>query len=183
MSDTKMSFFNRLSVAFTVFRRILVDAGFAAEAMRLQRGAPDLSLGTAAVTAPAGLEATSPDSALQLLGLLQQHGRFIDFVEEPVDRFSDAQVGAAARVVHQGCRTALHDHFDIEPIRAEQEGTRVTVPAGFDAGAIRLTGNVVGEAPFSGKLLHKGWRATAVKLPKLATGHDVRTLAAAEIEL
>ncbi|MDB5919679.1 MAG: hypothetical protein JWR40_3913, partial [Massilia sp.] len=55
--------------------------------------------------------------------------------------------------------------------------------AGFDAGAVRLTGNVVGSAPFKGSISHRGWRATEVRLPKLAIGHDVTVLAQAEVEL
>jgi len=185
MTETTPSFYSRLALAFAVFWRIVTDAAFAASVLQLRRGIAQPSPGptTAAVSKPAALQAPPPNSALQLLGLLQQHGRFIDFVEETVDSFNDAQVGAAARVVHAGCRTALHDHFTIEPIRTEQEGARVTVDTGFDPATIRLTGNVVGEAPFTGNLLHKGWRATLVKLPKLAEGHDVRTLASAEIEL
>ena len=185
MSEVKLSFSHRLSLAFAVFWHIVADGSFAASVLRLRRGESEPTPGTVEATVPEAprLKEPPPDSALQLLGLLQQHGRFIDFVEEKVDSYTDAQVGAAARVVHDGCRTALHDHFDIEPIRTEQEGTRVTVDAGFDSAAIRLTGNVVGDAPFTGSLLHKGWRATLVKLPKLAEGHDVRTLAAAEVEL
>ena len=63
------------------------------------------------------------------------------------------------------------------------EGSRLTLPLGFDARSIRLTGNVVGQAPFSGQLSHRGWRATEVRLPKLAAGHDVTVLAQAEVEL
>jgi hypothetical protein len=185
MTETRPSFYSRLALAFAVFWRIVTDAAFAASVLPLRRGISPAfpEAATTADSKPAPLQESPPDSALQLLGLLQQHGRFIDFVEETVDSFSDAQVGAAARVVHAGCRTALHDHFSIEPIRTEQEGDRVTVDAGFDPATIRLTGNVVGEAPFTGNLLHKGWRATQIKLPKLAEGHDVRTLATAEIEL
>lgn len=185
MTEIRPSIFSRVSLAFAVFWRIVIDPTFATSVLQLRRGRLEPAHGAAKAGAgePTVLKEPPPDSALQLLGLLQQHGRFVDFVEETVDSFSDAQVGAAARVVHEGCRIALHDHFTIEPILTEQEGARVTVDAGFDPAAIRLTGNVVGEAPFTGSLLHRGWRATLVKLPKLAAGHDVRTLAAAEVEL
>ncbi|HNE01893.1 MAG TPA: DUF2760 domain-containing protein, partial [Plasticicumulans sp.] len=59
----------------------------------------------------------------------------------------------------------------------------LTLPAGFDAGAVRLTGRVLGQPPFTGTLVHCGWRASAVKLPKLAEGHDVHVVAPAEVEL
>jgi len=59
----------------------------------------------------------------------------------------------------------------------------LTLAAGFDAATVRLTGNVVGQPPFTGTLMHRGWRVAEIKLPKLAEGHDVRVLAPAEVEL
>ena len=86
-------------------------------------------------------------------------------------------------MVHEGCRKVIRDYLQIEPVRAEAEGARLTLAAGFDASAVRLTGNVVGQPPFTGALMHRGWRVTEIKLPKLAEGHDVRVLAPAEVEL
>jgi len=48
---------------------------------------------------------------------------------------------------------------------------------------VRLTGNVVGRAPFTGSLTHRGWRVTETRLPKVAAGHDLSILAPAEVEL
>ncbi|MGF6548969.1 hypothetical protein QFZ96_004040 [Paraburkholderia youngii] len=132
--------------------------------------------------APVLKEAT-PDAALQLLGLLQRDARFIDFVEEDIKAYSDADIGAAARLVHEGCRATLREHFTIRPVRDEVEGSRVTLPAGFDASSVRLTGNVVGSAPFSGSISHRGWRVDEVRLPKLADGHNAKVIAPAEVEL
>ncbi|NJN46156.1 MAG: DUF2760 domain-containing protein [Candidatus Competibacteraceae bacterium] len=129
------------------------------------------------------LQETLPDSALQLLGLLQQEGRFVDFLQEDVSQFSDAEIGGAARVVHAGCRKTVHEHFQFEPIREETEGARLTLAEGFDAASVRLTGNVVGSPPFTGTLKHHGWRVAEINLPKLAQGHDVRIVAPAEVEL
>jgi hypothetical protein len=129
------------------------------------------------------LRAAEPNAALQLLGLLQQEGRFIDFLEEDVALYSDAEVGAAARIVHEGCKRTLRQHFTIEAVRDEAEGVRVTLAEGFDSGAVRLTGNVVGQPPFTGSLTHRGWRVTEVKLPKVAAGHDLTVVAPAEVEL
>lgn len=177
MNEPKPSFFSRLALAW----RILIDPGLAAQVDRLRRG--ELPAPKAPEARPAPLKEPQPDSALQMLGLLQQEGRFIDFLEEDVAAFSDTEIGAAARVVHEGCRTALHQHLSLEPIRQEQEGARVTLEQGFDASAVRLTGNVVGKPPFTGTLMHRGWRVTQVKLPKISEGHDVRVLAPAEVEL
>ena len=125
----------------------------------------------------------TPDAALQLLGLLQKEARFIDFAQEDVSQYTDADIGAAARVVHEGCRKVLRQHFELESVRTEAEGKRITLPKGFDAGSIRITGNIVGQAPFNGTLVHRGWKATEVKLPKITEGHDVKIVAPAEVEL
>jgi hypothetical protein len=107
----------------------------------------------------------------------------VDFLREDVSSFSDADIGAAARVVHSGCKKALDEHFTVEPVREEEEGAKITVAAGFDPSEVRLTGNVVGEAPFSGTLSHRGWRVIAVNLPKLTAEHDPKVVAPAEVEL
>jgi hypothetical protein len=120
---------------------------------------------------------------LQLLGLLQREARFIDFIEEEIAGFSDADIGAAARLVHDGCRRALREHFTIRPVREEAEGSRVTLPEGFDATSIRLTGNVVGKPPFNGSISHRGWRVEEVRLPKLTESHDTTVIAPAEVEI
>lgn len=185
MTEQSPSFISRLLLAFQLFFRTLFDAGFAASVMRLLSTS---QADTTAPTPPPAPEApvlleTSPDSALQLLGLLQQEGRLVDFLEEDVAQYTDADIGAAVRVVHEGCRKALHEHITLQPVRQETEGARVTLEPGFDASAMRPTGNLVGEPPFTGTLAHRGWRATEVRLPKLAKGHDVQVIAPAEVEL
>ena len=87
------------------------------------------------------------------------------------------------RVVHEGCRKVLRQHVVLEPIRNEAENTRITLPKGYDAAAVRVSGHLVGEPPFTGTLIHRGWRAGSIQLPKLADGHDARILAPAEVEL
>ena len=126
---------------------------------------------------------SSPESALQFLALLQQEARLIDFVQEEIGSYSDEEVGAAARIVHEGCKKAINECFSLSPIRTEDEESRVTLEEGFNASEVRLTGNVVGSPPFSGTLIHRGWRAEAVTLPKLSAGHDATIIAAAEVEL
>jgi hypothetical protein len=181
MTEQLPSFVQRLGVAFSVLIRTLFDAEFAASVSRLTN-APAGEPGESAEDVPI-LHETNPDSALQLLGLLQQEGRLVDFLEEEVAQFSDAEIGAAVRVVHEGCRRALHDHLTLQPIREETEGARITLEQGFDASAFRPTGNLIGEPPFTGTLAHRGWRATHIRLPKLAQGHDVQVIAPAEVEL
>jgi hypothetical protein len=184
------SFFQRLGLAFGAFSAVLGDAGFAARFAALRSGAAAPAPAPAPTPAPVPVPAPAPalktldtDAALQLLALLQREARLIDFTRESLAGYDDAQIGAAARVVHEGCAKVLREHFDIVPVRSETEGSRVTLPAGFDAAAVKLTGNVTGSAPFTGSLAHRGWRAADVKLPRLAEGHDARVLAPAEVEL
>lgn len=122
-------------------------------------------------------------SALQLLAALQREGRFLDFVEEDIQSFSDADVGAAARVIHTGCRKVIRENAPLEAVRGEQEGVTVSVEAGFDPAKIKLTGDVKGAAPYRGTLRHRGWRVRELKLPTLIAESDARVVAPAEIEL
>ena len=132
---------------------------------------------------PVVLKEATPDAALQLLGLLQKEARFIDFIKEDIAAFSDADIGIAARVVHEGCNKAINEHFTLAAVRSEQEGSKIALPEGFDAAEVRLTGNIVGIAPFTGTLVHKGWQVTGVRLPKLTSGHKAAIVAPAEVEL
>jgi hypothetical protein len=175
------SFFARIGLAFRAFFGVLGDPEVAA---RFRAGPDSATPATAPAASPAAtLKRASPDAALQLLSLLQRDARLIDFVGESLADYDDAQVGAAARLVHEGCAKVLREHFRIVPVRDEDEGSRVALQAGFDAAAVRLTGNVVGQPPFSGSLRHRGWRVAEVRLPQLAEGHDTRVLAPAEVEL
>jgi hypothetical protein len=124
--------------------------------------------------------------ALQLLSLLQREGRLVDFLAEPIDGYSDAQIGAAVRDVHRGLRRARGEHLPTEPVLAEREEAQVRVDPGFDPRRIRLTGRVVGEPPFTGTLRHHGWRVREVKLPELVRSEaepDLTVVAPAEVEL
>lgn len=129
------------------------------------------------------LTESQPTAALQLLGLLQQEARFIDFIEENLQGHADADIGAAARVVHEGCRRVFHQHLSLEPILTDSEGSRVTLEKGFNSSEIRIMGNIVGEPPFNGVLVHKGWKVREIRLPLISEGHDPRILAPAEVEL
>ena len=178
-ADANPSFFKRIPIAFGTFFSILSNPEYAARILGLRQGDKPAP----APVAPAPLKQATPDAALQLLALLQRDARLIDFTQESLSGYSDADIGAAARLVHEGCGKVLREHFTLAPVRLEAEGSRITITPGFDARAIRLTGNLVGQAPFQGALSHRGWRATEVRLPRLAAGHDATVLAQAEVEL
>ncbi|MGY2575970.1 DUF2760 domain-containing protein [Vibrio sp. C8] len=129
------------------------------------------------------LTSANTDSAMQLLSLLQQEARLIDFLKEDVTSFSDEEVGAAARVIHAGGQKVLKEYVSLAPIRSEDEESRITLEEGFNAQQVRLVGNVSGSAPFTGTLIHKGWKADSMTLPKLAENYDASIIAPAEVEL
>jgi hypothetical protein len=126
----------------------------------------------------------APEAAIQMLAILQRQGRFLDFLQEDLSLYDDAQIGAAVRNIHAGCREALGEHVELKPVYDATEGSSITVDAGFDATATRLTGNVTGEPPFTGVLRHRGWRVVNVELPQLTTkqGKDW-IVAPAEVEI
>lgn len=121
--------------------------------------------------------------ALQLLALFQREGRLVDFLEQDIATFPDADVGAAARVVHEGCRKALRQHGKVTTLRTEEEGASVTVEEGYDPRVVKLVGNVHGKAPFKGTLRHRGWRVDELRVPEPTADHDPAILAPAEVEL
>ncbi len=148
-------------------------------------GVPELE-STQPMTSPLPVKAPAADgsvAAVQLLAILQREGRLLDFLQEEVDAYSDAQIGAAVRDIHRGCKKALAEHMPLEPVLREPENAQVRVDPGFDPSRIRLVGNVVGEPPFTGALRHHGWRIAKVTLPAPARGTDPTVVAPAEVEL
>lgn len=151
---------------------------------------PIRDAGRAAAEAARPLPAPPPANQAEaeivsFLATLQAKGRLVDFLMDDINAFNDAQVGAAARVVHAGCKAALQEHFRIAPVRPETEGATVQVPAGYAADEYRLLGKISGQAPFSGVLVHHGWRTDQVKLPRILRDSTDRlpTIAPAEVEL
>ena len=170
--NSQPSFFARLGLAF----RVLGNASLAAKVAALEAPAP--------VEKPVEVPPERTHAAgLAVLSLLQREGRLVDFLQEDVASYSDAEIGAAARVVHAGSRKVLHEYLSLEPVLKDSEGANVTVPPGFNAERIRLTGNVAGQPPFRGTLKHHGWVATAVRLPAVSASLDPRVVAPAEVEL
>jgi hypothetical protein len=133
--------------------------------------------------APPEPEQPSPVPAVQILSLLQRKGRLIDFLQEDIQAYDDAQIGAAVRNVHSGCREVLDEHVTLAPVMEKDENTSVTIDPGFDAHAIRLTGTVSGEPPFDGVLRHRGWRVERIDLPQQMQERDDLIVAPAEVEV
>jgi hypothetical protein len=163
---------SRLKLAFAAFFAILFKGRLPAA---LQSAAP--------AAPPPATGADDTDRAVQVIALLQRDGRLLDFVMEDLGTYSDAQIGAAARDVHAGCRRAMERYFTLDSILPGREGESTTVADPMDPAAIRLVGNVTGQPPFRGTLLHRGWRASRVELPPLGGPASRRVVAQAEIEV
>ncbi|MCK6544692.1 DUF2760 domain-containing protein [Myxococcota bacterium] len=122
-------------------------------------------------------------AAVRAIAVFQSEGRLFDFLSEEIDGYSDADVGAAVREIHRGCKRALADHFEVSPVRSEAEDSMITVPEGYDPAEVRLVGNVVGKPPFSGTLKHRGWKVVAVRLPNIPEGKGAKVIVPAEVEV
>lgn len=125
------------------------------------------------------------DDVVGLLGLLQEKGRFLDFLMDDVAPYSDQQIGSAARVVHSGCSSVIKEYFRIAPVFAGAEGGKTTVDADADAGRYRLMGKLTGEGPFTGTVVHRGWQTDEVRLPERvgSLGGFTGVIVPAEIEI
>lgn len=195
MKAEPLGFLPRLGMFFTLPWRVLADGALAGRIAALERGAPLLeereptepveeAIAPEPVPITAPVPAShAPTAALQLLGILQREGRLIDFLQEEITDVPDADIGAAARVVHEGCRRGLKEVLEVRPVRSEPDGEPIVLEPGFDALRHRLTGNVSGEPPYRGRLAHHGWEVTRIELPALTEGHDPKVIAPAEVEL
>jgi hypothetical protein len=123
------------------------------------------------------------DGALQMLSILQRDSRLIDFLMEDISPYSDDQVGAAVRNVHDQCRDTLDRYVHLSPVIDGVEGTFTKLDTG-DPNVVKLLGNVPanGKAP-GGLLRHKGWRADRIDLPQLSASQNATIIAPAEIEV
>jgi hypothetical protein len=174
----------RLILAFRVFFRTLFNAEIARQVDQL--------LGGVAAAAPApGVAPREPkpvaagrNEGVNLLAMLQREARLVDFLQENLSTYSDAQIGAAVRQVQRDAAGVLQRAFALKPVWEAEEGATVEVPAGFDAGRFRLTGNLPEHPPYHGRLMHHGWEATNCQLPAWSgSAAAARVVAPAEIEI
>lgn len=179
----------RMGLAFKAFFAVLFHAEQAERIGRaMQQSGPATEPSppplTAREAAPVLPPPPSRSDALTLLETLQREARLIDFLEEDLDGYADAQVGAAVREVHRGCRDVLNRLFAIGPLVETAEGTRYEVTETDSAAKIRLVGKVVETRPATGTLVHTGWRAEKCDLPRWTGAHEhERIIAPAEVEM
>lgn len=175
---------NRILLAFKAFFNILfqgqLSEGALTELGLSRRAAPPAPAKTAApAAAPA---AKTSDGALQILGILQRDSRLLDFLMEDLASYSDDQIGAAVRELHDQCRDAVARYVTLQPVIDGVEGTFTQAPS-KDPNVVKFVGNVPATPPAGGILRHKGWRAAKVDLPVIAARQDATILAPAEIEI
>ncbi len=166
----------RVRLAFAAFVAVLFEGRLPAALMVRAPAA-------GAATAPEAPPAAPPDRAIQILDLLQRDGRLVDFLMEDLGAYSDAQIGAAVRDVHAGCRRVLDKYAAFEAILPGREGEPITMSSPIDPAAVRLVGNVAAQPPLRGTLLHRGWRLARLELPPLPAAGARDIVAQAEIEV
>jgi hypothetical protein len=120
---------------------------------------------------------------VHLFCVLQREGRLMDFLQEDLSRYEDAQIGAAARSIHENCRKTVDRYLSPEPVMKHAEGETVEIAPGFDQQAVKLVGNVIGHPPFSGILRHRGWQLRSISVPKLSEAENPNLIAPAEVEI
>ena len=142
----------------------------------------------AVVSAPAEVapqpsaDALAEAQVVQFLARLQEKARLVDFAMDDITPHSNEDIGAAARIVHQGCQEVLGDIFDLKVVHPGEEGESLRLSADFDRRAYRLVGKVPENPPFNGRVLHRGWKTEKIKLPQLTdAGRDI--VAPAEVEI
>jgi Domain of unknown function (DUF2760) len=180
-----IGFGQRVSFAFRSFFRIL-SSGEIPRDVAQELVQPEAEVAQPSVAAPAlqaGAASEGVDRVVQMLAILQRDGRLIDFFTEDIGPYSDAQIGAAVRDLHESCKKSLERYVKFEPIIESDEGQPVTVEDPVDLTAVKLIGNVTGKPPLRGLLRHKGWRVKSVDLPPLPEEKGRSVVAPAEVEI
>ncbi len=173
------------SLGVAALRRVCGDEAFAAQVRRLLSGQPAETPAPAPTptSAPTPASAALRHDALSLLAVLQREARLLDFLKEPIEGYSDAQIGAAVRSVHKDSAAVIERMFGVEPLAAQTEGATMEVPAGYDPARFRLVGNVPAQGPLRGRIAHPGWKATRADVPEWTGRADASSvLAPTEVE-
>jgi hypothetical protein len=128
------------------------------------------------------------DGAIQLLAMLQQESRIVDFLMEDITPYSDEQVGQVMRSVHENCRKVLDRVMTLTPIVDGVENTATNIAAQGLSNKQKQRIKLLGKVPPDGKaetgiLRHRGWQVEKVNLPSLAPGDRASVIAPAEIEV
>ena len=158
----------RISLAW----RVLTSGAFASKVSSLLDAPP-------ALAAPAAVQAKSAappkpvrSDAISLLAALQREGRLIDFLKEPIETYSDAQIGAAVRDIHRDCGAVLERQFALRPVLNQTEGSSVALDQGQISGRIKLSGKVSDTTPASGSGAGPAATSPATRSPPATTAQE-----------
>lgn len=178
---------SRISLAFSSFFGLLFG-GQLPDSVIVALGLSKRAAKTAAAPPPPAPKIDVSEGALQLLALLQRDARLLDFLMEDVSPYSDEQVGAAVRNIHESSRATLQRYLALQPVIDGVEGatTQLTAAGALknDPGAIKLLGNVPADGNVkAGILRHKGWKVEKIELPAYPAKTNLKILAPAEIEV
>jgi Domain of unknown function (DUF2760) len=174
---------SRISLAFKSFFSILFGDGLSEQVAKAFGYVKEAQVKAAPASKPATPEVRTSDGALQMLSILQRDARLIDFLMEDIASYSDDQVGAAVRSLHEQSRAALSRYVSLAPVIDSVEGTATKIES-RDPNIVKLLGNVPADGKVSqGILRHRGWRVEKVDLPKINPNQNVSVLAPAEIEI
>ena len=176
---------NRIFLAFRCFFNLLFGGELSDDTLRdlkLSRRETATRATAPVASAPAAPAVKTSDGALQVLAILQRDSRLIDFLMEDISGYSDDQIGAAVRELHDQCRDSVKRYVTLQPVVDGVEGTYAKTPAA-DPNLVKFVGNVPAKPPAGGTLRHKGWRAAKVDLPAISGKQDVSIIAPAEIEI
>jgi hypothetical protein len=199
----QVGFFGRLSIALRCFFQLGREPASAQRVLRALEGRSELppalpengeteapsqdplaEASAEVLPEPATVACSSYDEASvnYVLSLLQRRARLVDFAQQDIVSFDDEDVGAAARVVHEGLGQALQELGAIEPAVHGEEGQPYEVQADYDPRCLKLSGESLPEPPCRGILRHAGWRMRLAQLPSPLPEHDPTVLAQAEVE-
>ena len=179
---------NRISLAFRCFFNLLFQGALSEETIRdlkltrRETAVRPAAAASAAAAAPAPPAVKTSDGALQILAILQRDARLIDFLMEDISGYTDDQIGAAVRELHDQCRDSIARYITLSPVIDGVEGTFAKAPS-TDPNLVKFVGNVPAQPPAGGTLRHKGWRVAKITLPAIPGKQDVTIVAPAEIEI
>lgn len=168
----------RLGLAF----KVLFNAQVADKLRQVMADADEVP--TPAIEARPTPAAPARSEALTLLAAFQREARLVDFLKEPIDGYSDAQVGAAVRDIHRGCHEVVERMFGPMPVVDQPEGSQVQI-SGAGSEKYRLTGHVAAASGnISGQLMHHGWQASRCEVPRWTGAEDAaNVIGPAEIQV
>ncbi|MCA9185861.1 MAG: DUF2760 domain-containing protein [Planctomycetales bacterium] len=179
------AFFATLFSGATADRVRVALSGPESEGARPAVPAPEPQAAASAAPASKAKPVGGRSDALTLLAALQREARLVDIVQEPLDSFSDQQIGAAARDVLRNVAQVLERMFGLQPLASAEEGSDWdATEEDIAAGRVRLTGQVSGSPPYRGSLVHPGWLASRCEIPIWnGKGDAAKVVSPVEVEL